>query len=124
MQAAFCAISGRDIKRDSFLDTFTLYQAGSFALDVHEDGLFSPLLMGRSRAPSLEDNAPAEELGSGSVADPGQSAESGDAAARLLLPPEDQRAFVDAFSGSGSTRDAYRVGRNRYVLVDPSLNER
>jgi len=28
MQVAFRAISGRDVKRDGFLDTFTLYQAG------------------------------------------------------------------------------------------------
>jgi hypothetical protein len=45
--------------------SLTVFQAGSFALDVNEvrAGIdFKPVLMSRARAPSLEDDAPAEDL--------------------------------------------------------------
>jgi len=127
VQQALRAATGAEVKRDGFLDTFTLYQAGSFALDVEErvEGIdFTPVLMSRTKAPSLEDEAPAEELGGGSSKQHSfvDSVESDRSLADGLLMPDEHRTFLHQFlDGQEPTRDAYVVGRNRYVLIDESL---
>jgi superfamily II DNA or RNA helicase len=117
VQAALRDATGQRVKRDGFLDTFTIFQAGSFALDVHEspNGVdFTPILMSRDRAPSLEDDAPADDDGGG------RSRGASDA----LLSPDDHRSFLDqAIRKSGPARDAYVLGKNRYVLIDPALRQ-
>ncbi len=117
VQAALKDATGQKVRRDRFLETFTIFQAGSFALDVHEgpNGVdFTPILMSRDRAPSLEDDAPADDDG-GNGANPAGASDA-------LLSPDDHRAFLEqAFSKRGPTRGAYVVGKNRYVLIDPAL---
>jgi superfamily II DNA or RNA helicase len=112
VQAALREATGQIVQRDGYLETFTIFQAGSFALDVHEseDGVdFTPVLMSRDRAPSLEDDAPVE--------DDGGTAGASD----TLLSADDHRAFLEQAMKDGPARNAYVVGRNRYVLIDPAL---
>ena len=122
VQRALRAALGPDVAADSYTRGLTLYQAGAFALDVHEtrEGLaFEPRLMARESAASLADEAPdalpPDEL-------PPDAELALERAAEGLLPPEDHRAFLrQALDGRGVTRDAYVVGRNRFVLIDPHL---
>jgi hypothetical protein len=113
MQEALAAVSADEVPRDGYLSTFTLFQAGAFALDIHEDDSFAPRLMSRSAAASLEDEAPAEDLT--------EQAEDAAAGASSLLPPNDERGFAAAFKASAAPKSAYRTGPNRYVLIDPAL---
>lgn len=113
MQRALAAVSADEVTRDGYLSTFTIFQAGAFALDVHEDESFAPRLMSRSAAPSLEDDAPTDDLEEGS--------EVRQTVASPLLTPEDERGFIEAFNGSDAPKSAYRTGSNRYVLIDPVL---
>jgi superfamily II DNA or RNA helicase len=118
VQQALHDATGADVSRDGFLETFVLYQAGSFGLDVHENDNFTPILMSRSHAPSLEDDAPTNEFD----AESNKSAETpGAGIPENLLPPDDHREFLNTFAASAAARDAYRVGHNRYVLIDRSL---
>lgn len=122
MQQALAATTGSQVGRDGFLDTFTLYQAGAFALDVNEGDDFTPLLMARSQALSLEDDAPTADLGPGlaeGASETGTPSSAG--SARSLLSADDHRAFLSTFKSIGSMRDAYRIGTNRFVLIDPTL---
>ena len=118
VQAALRDATGQRVRRDGFLETFTVFQAGSFALDVHEreGGVdFTPILMSRDRAPSLEDDTPADDDGGAARA---PAAGVSDA----LLSPGDHRAFLEQFLRQrGPARDAYLLGNNRYVLIDPAL---
>lgn len=122
VQDALRRITGAEVKRDGFLETFTLFQAGAFALDVREtpNGVdFAPVLMSRNRAFAVQDDEPndADE----SVPLSNQSSGSG-GWNEALLSAEDQRSFVEqAIDRTGAARDAYQVGRNRFVLVDPPL---
>lgn len=117
VQAALCAALGSDVTADAYTQGLTLYQAGAFALDVREtrDGIgFEPRLMARESAASFADDAP-EVDAIPPDSDAGPLAEG-------LLPPEDHRAFLRrALDEPGGTRDAYVVGRNRFVLIDPHL---
>lgn len=117
VQQALRGALGSDVAADAYTQSLTFYQAGAFALDVRETATgidFDPVLMAREQAPSLADDAPdpiarADEAVDACGADP-------------LLPPEDQRTFLRRAVGEpGSTRDAYVVGRNRFVLIDPHL---
>jgi superfamily II DNA or RNA helicase len=126
VQTALRDATGQRVKRDSFLETFTIFQAGSFALDVHEspNGVdFTPILMSRDRAPSLEDDAPADEDGGNRAEDPPTAdARRSQGASDALLSPDDHRSFLEqAFTKRGPTRDAYVLGKNRFVLIDPAL---
>lgn len=125
VQSALQNATGREVQRDGFLETFTLYQAGSFALDVREtsDGVdFTPILMSRNKAASLEDDAPAADIIDFTASDPLDVSEQFDGWNEALLTPEDQRSFVEqAIEKPGETRDAYLIGRNRYVLIEPAL---
>jgi hypothetical protein len=74
--------------------------------------------MGRSKAPSLDDNAPVQDDGDGEVVD----SELRDDSADALLPPELQKRFADErFGPSDKTRDAYVLARNTFVILDPDL---
>lgn len=119
VQVALREVTGSEVKADGFLGSLTIYQAGSFALDVRETANgpdLVPVLMGRNKAPSLDDNAPAE--------DDGEDLDSGirDDVADALLPPELQRRFAsERFGPSDKTRDAYVLARNTFVILDRDL---
>lgn len=123
VQAALTEATGQKIRRDGFLESFTLFQAGSFALDVHESekGVdFTPILMSRDRAPSLEDDAPADD--DADRRDTADDAGGNQGASDALLSPDDHRSFLEqAFTRRGPVREAYALGNNRYVLIDPAL---
>jgi hypothetical protein len=128
VQKSLSVVTGADVRCDGFLETFRIYQAGSFALDVREliDGVdFTPILMSRDRAASLEDEAPAEEISRGLTNNGKKEVENRpleNNVAETLLGHDEHRAFIDqAFGADGPAHDAYVVGRNRYVLIDPSL---
>jgi superfamily II DNA or RNA helicase len=121
VQDALSSATGTQIKADEYLSSLTIYQAGSFALDTREtvNGPdFVPILMSRQKGATLDDNAPAED--GDAEGEPSSSLRDGEADA--LLPPELQRRFADErFSGSSTSRDAYVLGRNVYVVLDPDL---
>lgn len=122
VQEALRRTTGQNVSTDQYLGSLTIYQAGSFALDVRETRSgpdFVPVLMSREKASSLEDFAPAaesdEEEPSGALRD-----EVVDA----LLPPELQRKFVlERYEAGTRTRDAYVLGRNVFVVLDPELKQ-
>lgn len=122
VQDALKRITGAEVQRDGFLQTFTLYQAGAFALDVREtsNGVdFAPVLMSRNQAFALQDDEPNSAAEIEPVSDPSAGLGGWNEA---LLSAEDQRSFVEqAINKAGAARDAYQVGRNRFVLVDPPL---
>ncbi|MET1046372.1 MAG: DEAD/DEAH box helicase, partial [Hyphomicrobium sp.] len=115
-------VTGSQIKADDYLRSLTIYQAGSFALDTREtvDGPdFVPILMSRRKGASLDDNAPAEDDGDDESAAPGRLR---DGEADALLPPDLQKRFAEErFSGPARSRDAYVLGRNTYVVLDPDV---
>ncbi|MDR3468142.1 MAG: DEAD/DEAH box helicase [Xanthobacteraceae bacterium] len=120
-------LTGAEVQRDGFLETFTLYQAAAFGLDVREtsNGVdFAPVLMSRNRAFALQDDEPFGATESLTELDASASNEpqAPDGWNEALLSAEDQRSFViQAVDGAGPARDAYQVGRNRFVLIDPAL---
>jgi len=110
------------VEADEFTKSFTVFQAGSFALDVRDvPGSidFVPILMGRSKARSLDDNAPA--LDTDGAADQNEFDELLDEEANRLLTATDQTAFQRSFEGAGVVSRAYRLRRTTYVLIDPDL---
>ncbi len=121
VQHALARATGEAVTADAVLSGLTIYQAGAFALDVREtpDGPdFVPVLMGREKRASLEDDAPAAEPGDEPPPDDGMR----DAEADALLPPDLQRHFVtDHAVPSRPTRDAYVLGRNTFVVLEPEL---
>ena len=110
---------------DEYTKNLTVFQAGSFALDVSEgrSGIdFKPVLMSRAVARSLEDNAPAEEPDDGATGNQNPFDELVDEKTGTLLVNEDQRAFLKQFDQSDSeTSVAYLLRRNTYLLLDPEL---
>ncbi|MGM4877058.1 DEAD/DEAH box helicase [Bradyrhizobium sp. 956_D2_N1_5] len=122
VQDALSDVTGSQVKTDGFLGSLTIYQAGSFALDTRETVSgpdFVPILMSRHKGASLDDNAPAEDDDDGGNVGPSNLR---DGEADALLPPELQKLFADErFSTSANTRDAYVLGRNTYVVLDPDL---
>ncbi|MEH2510161.1 hypothetical protein V1291_001515 [Nitrobacteraceae bacterium AZCC 1564] len=121
VQDALQTVTGASVERHDYLKSLSIYQAGSFALDVRETshGIdFVPVLMSRSKGVSLEDNAPIGEGDDPIYGINGVRDEDADA----LLPPELQKRFVDdRFARREPTRDAYVLGRNVYLVVDPDL---
>ncbi len=122
VQEALRSTLGHEVQADGYAASLTIHQAGSFALDVRETPTgvdFTPILMARSKAASTEDHAHAPEDGE---EPPSEDLHNADAEA--LLVPDDHREFlVQAFARPGPTRDAYVLGRNRYVLIDPQLKK-
>jgi superfamily II DNA or RNA helicase len=121
VQVALQEVTGSEVRADGFLGSLTIYQAGSFALDVRETANgpdLVPVLMGRNKAPSLDDNAPVEDDGGVEAIE----SELRDDSADALLPPELQKRFADErFGSSDRTRDAYVLARNTFVILDPDL---
>ncbi|WP_224407281.1 DEAD/DEAH box helicase [Afifella sp. IM 167] len=119
VEADLKAITGQQVTADAYLRTLSIYQAGSFALDVRETEAgpdFVPILMGRDRAPTLEDDAPLDEA-SGEV-----PAELPDAEAVSLLTPDLRDRFVEqAWPRSAHTRAAYVLERNTFLVLVPGL---
>jgi superfamily II DNA or RNA helicase len=122
VQESLRSTLGHEVKADGYAASLTIHQAGSFALDVRETQAgvdFTPILMARSKAANTEDDAPAPEDGE---EPPSEDLHNADAEALLVL--EDHREFLaQAVSRPGPTRDAYVLGRNRYVLIDPQLKK-
>ncbi|WP_445466509.1 DEAD/DEAH box helicase [Faunimonas sp. B44] len=119
VQSALRATIGREVRADDYLGSLTIYQAGSFALDVRETERgpdFVPILMSHDWANSIEDDAPLDEEGGG-VRPSLPNAE--DAA---LLTPDLHDTFVrERWARSRSTNDAYVLGRNTFLVLDPAL---
>ena len=119
VQVALTEVTGSQVKADGFLGSLTIYQAGSFALDVRETANgpdFVPVLMGRNKAPSLDDNARAEDDGEH------PDSEVRDDVADALLPPELQKQFANEHFGlADKTRDAYVLAKNTFVILDRDL---
>jgi hypothetical protein len=91
VQTALRNVTGSEVKADGFLDSLTIYQAGSFALETKETSNgpdLVPILMSRNKATSLVDNAPAQDDGEND--EPGDG-ELRDNSADALLPPELQK---------------------------------
>ncbi|MBR0777298.1 DEAD/DEAH box helicase [Bradyrhizobium diazoefficiens] len=120
--AALARVDPAIVEADEFTKSFTVLQAGSFSLDVRDTpGAldFVPVLMSRSKARSLDDNAPALETDG--EADQNPFDELIDEEADRLLAATDQSAFQRAFEGEHEVSRAYRLRRTTYVLIDPDL---
>lgn len=120
--AALARVDPATVEADEFTKSFTVFQAGSFSLDVRDapGSLdFAPVLMSRSKARSLDDNAPA--LDTDGEADQNPFDELVDEEANRLLAATDQSAFQRAFEGEHEVSRAYRLRRTTYVLIDPDL---
>ncbi|MBB4015712.1 MULTISPECIES: DEAD/DEAH box helicase [Chelatococcus] len=122
VQAALRRTAGEEVRTDDrFLTSLTVYQAGAVALDVFETPYgpdFLPVVMGREKAASLNDDAPAPEGADGGEAEPVQR----DLVSDALLPEPLQRRFArEVFAGEAQSRDAYVLDRNTYLVLDPSL---
>ncbi|TKB20422.1 MAG: DEAD/DEAH box helicase [Mesorhizobium sp.] len=122
VQEALRESTGVEVKSDQYLASLTIYQAGSFALDVKETPNgpdFTPVLMSRGKAATLEDVAPSAE---GDEDEP--TGKLRDQIADALLPPELQQRFVsERYESSGRTHNAYVLGRNVFVVLDPDLRQ-
>lgn len=120
---ALAVVNPDSATADSYTKGLTVFQAGSFALDVTRtgDGIdFAPVLMSRERARSLEDDAP--------VLDDELDAEGGafeqlvDVETSTLLAYADQNTFRRAFEkAEGGVRRSYPLRRSTYLLVEPDL---
>jgi SNF2-related domain/Helicase conserved C-terminal domain len=119
-----------EVSADEYTRSLTILQAGSFSLDISEGrkGIqFQPLLMSRSKARSLDDNAPSDDLrdvgetleGERRDTNPFDDLVDSDTA---LLVGEDHRAFLRQFeAATPATSRAYAIRRNTYLLIDPEL---
>lgn len=123
VKAALTRVSGVDT--DEYTRSLTVFQAGSFALDVNEakTGIdFKPVLMSRARATSLEDDAPAEDLdGTDATIAPEEGTGLPDQEAAALLIGEDNRSFWRQWADRSESDQAYVLRRNTYLLIDPDL---
>jgi hypothetical protein len=124
IQQQLAVTTGQQITADAFMKSLTFYQAGAFALDVAETTNgpdFTPILMSRTKVASMEDDAPAADIDEAEV-EVGGRADILDADADALLPPELQRRFIENnFNVTARAHDAYVLGRNTYVVLDPGL---
>src|SRR5438552_5289666 len=80
--------------------------------------------MSRNKALSLDDDAPAADVVN-FIGKPPEAIDEQELSAgwnEALLASDDHRSFIEqAIEKPGETRDAYLIGRNRYVLIDPAL---
>lgn len=140
---ALTSVSPDIVNADGYTKSLTVFQAGSFALDIHDRGdniEFDPILMSRSKARSLEDNAPTEDLDAPGedqnpfddlrnappedMDAPGEESDPSDlrsVTTDRLLTGEDQRAFLREFNGETHAKAAYKIRRSTYLIVDPDL---
>lgn len=119
---------GHEISADRFVGTFTIYQAGAFALDVRETPNgpdFVPILMARGLPPELgeiDDTADAPETDGEIAAEWTAEDERRSSEDDALLTPLLQSRFSDEVSNRpGNAKPAYVLDRNTYLLVDPAL---
>jgi len=103
VQAALRRTAGEEVRTDDrFLTSLTVYQAGAVALDVFKTPFgpdFLPVVMGREKTASLNDDAPAPEGAENDEADPAQR----DLVSDALLPEPLQRRFARAATPTCST---------------------
>lgn len=122
VQDALRKTTGEEVRTDDqFLKSLTVYQAGAVALDIFEtvDGpSFHPVVMGREKASSLNDDAAAPE-GDDDVE---TARAQRDITSDALLPKQLQQHFERVlFPGETQSRDAYVLARNTFLVLDPSL---
>lgn len=121
VQESYRAVTGEEARADQYLGTLTIYQAGAVALDIRQgtDGPdFAPIVMRRERLVAQTDDEAAvpEEDG-----DPSRPGRMRDEVADALLPPDLQRAFLQKFNSLQKTPQAYVLGRQEYLVVEPEL---
>ena len=125
VSAAIKRVDPNSVSADAYTKSLTVFQAGSFSLDVTAIGErvddFLPVLMQRSRARTLDDNAPTDDLDAPSDEPPGPNEDLIDEEASRLLTAEDQRRFLALFAEAGPVRLAYSIRRQTFLLVDPDL---
>ena len=124
VKEALSRVAPEAVHADEYTKNLTVFQAGSFALDVTESfkGIdFKPTLMSRAMAHSLDDNAP----GVDSLEETEQSQELIDLDERgaALLLSEDHKRFLQQFGDQPEhpARPAYVLRKNTYLLLDPDL---
>ena len=125
VQTALRQATGEEVKTDGFLGSLTIYQAGAFALDVRQTAggpQFDPVLMAPGMAGSDADETDAPEAGEDGVFSDASAGSRRDNERDALLPPELQKAFArQAVDQTGRTHDAYVLGRNTFVVLEPDL---
>ena len=125
VSAAVRQVNPSSAEVDAFTKSLTVLQAGSFSLDVSALGErvddFHPVLMQRSKAKTLDDNAPADDLDipEGETQQPTEPLIDEDAS--RLLTAEDQGRFLKFFSEPGPVKQAYALRRQTFILIDPDL---
>ncbi|MBO6857456.1 MAG: DEAD/DEAH box helicase [Roseibium sp.] len=122
VQNALKRTTGSELKTDdSYLTSLTIYQAGAVALDVFETSYgpdFLPVVMGREKASSQDDDLPPPSFEDEDGGDQTQR----DLISDALLPPELQSRFAkELFAGEDHSRDAYVLDRNVFLVVEPNL---
>ena len=125
VSAAIKLVDTDSVSADAYTKSLTIFQAGSFSLDVTAIGErvddFVPVLMQRSKARTLDDDAPTDDLDAPSEEPPGASEDLIDENASRLLAAEDQRKFLDLFAQPGPVRSAYPLRRQTFLLIDSDL---
>lgn len=121
VQNCYHDVTGKEVKADDYLSHLTLYQAGAMALDVRQtsDGPdFVPIVMRREKnAGQTDDEAPIPET----EENPSTVGRQRDAISDALLPADLQQAFLQSFVREGATRQAYVLGRQQYLVIEPAL---
>lgn len=121
VQDCYRNVTGRQVKADDYLSHLTLYQAGAMALDVRQtaDGPdFVPIVMRREKnAGQTDDEAPVPDVDG----DPSAIGRQRDAVSDALLPPDLQQGFLQSFVQDPETRQAYVLGRQQYLVIEPDL---
>ena len=121
VQEGYRTVTGQEARADAYIDHLTIYQAGSLALDIRQtqDGPdFVPIVMRRERSASqTDDEAPVPDADG----DPAGFGRPRDDVADALLPPELQGVFLQKFMQEADTRQAYVLGRQQYLVVEPEL---
>lgn len=125
IQDALERATGERVRADGYLADLQILHAGAFSLSVDmraDDIGFEPVLFGRHRqaddqpAPETEDADPDAAGGHGvdDLADEGEA----------LLPKDAHDIFVNKrFGPDASTRWAYPLNRNQYVVLDEPLRQ-
>ena len=123
VQSALSDATGQEITTDNYLRSLTIFQAGSFALEIAETPTgpdFLPVLMARSKLQPDRDETTVPD-GSDHDEDHGDAR---DEAADALLPPQLQNEFSRRrFVSDNGVASAYVLERNTFVVLEPSLKE-
>ncbi|TGT72996.1 DEAD/DEAH box helicase [bacterium M00.F.Ca.ET.159.01.1.1] len=109
------ALTGDEVRPERLLSELKIYQAGAFGLDVRqsiEGPIFDPVLMGPGARESPIDDTP-------DALDNDDLTEAQAEKSALLRHSESEQFLKSFFADHLSTRPAYVVGRNTYVVVEP-----